>query len=140
MNNAIGSLSLSGLPYTASLNDHKKPLSLGMRDAIYCAVSLSIPSGFDTERYPLHAVNMVDFVPSVPKVATRVQPKLFFDKSSISLLKYFPRSFLISFKMSGRLLGLISKSISGNSALSLFIYRKNGRFHLIGSSCVTPNK
>jgi hypothetical protein len=68
-------------------------------------------------------------VPSVPNVAINVQPKFALLKSSISLLKFCPLSFLISFKILGLLLGHKSKSISPNSVLSLFKYLQKGSSH-----------
>jgi hypothetical protein len=115
----LGFLFLSSFPFIISDNGHKKPRSLGINELKYCAVSTSIPSGKSTLLYPRHAVKIVDLVPSVPKVAINVQPKFFLLKSSISLLKFWPLSFLISFKILGRLLGHKSKSISPNSTRSL---------------------
>ena len=63
---------------------------------------------------------MVERVPSVPKVAIKVQPKFFLLNSSISSLKFCPRSSLIFLIMIGLLLGHKSKSISPNSTRSLF--------------------
>ena len=62
----------------------------------YCAVSTSIPSGQSSLRYPRQAVSTADLEPSVPNVAINVQPRFCFDKSSISVRKFFPRSFLIA--------------------------------------------
>ena len=140
MNNLIGFLSLSSFPYTTSFNDHKNPRSLGIKEDKYCAVSTSIPSVYSSLLYPRQAVKIVERVPSVPKVAIKVQPKFFLLKSSISLLKFCPLSFFISFKILGLLLGHKSKSISPNSTLSLFRYLQKGKSHSIGSSWVIPNK
>jgi hypothetical protein len=125
---------LSGFPFTTSFKDHKNPLSLGINELKYCAVSTSIPSGKSSLLYPRQAVKIVERVPSVPKVAIKVQPKFFLLNSSISLLKFSHLSFLISFNIFGLLLGHKSKSISPNSTLSLFKYLQNGNDHWMGSS------
>ena len=86
---------MSGFPFNKSSRGHRNPLSLGTNELIYCAVSTSIPSGNSSLLYPRHAVKIVERVPSVPKVAIKVQPKFFLLKSSISLLKFCPRSSFI---------------------------------------------
>ena len=76
----------------------------------------------------------------IPFAVTNVAPNSDLSSGAIFVSNFSPRSFLIFLIMSGRLLGHKSRSISGSSIRSLFIYLKNGRFHLIGSSCVTPKR
>ena len=71
-----------------------------------------MPSGNSSLLYPRQAVKIVDLVPSVPKVATNVNPRLFFVSSDKEESNVSPRSFLILFRIAGLLDGAKSTSMS----------------------------
>ena len=114
----------------ASLRGHRNPRSEGIREDIYCAVSTSIPSGYSSLLYPRQAVRIVERVPSVPKVAINVHPRFSRDCASIEERKFLPRSSLIFLRISGRLEGQRSRSISPSSTRSLF----KSHFSIISNS------
>lgn len=79
----------AAFPFIISSSGQGKPLSIGTNDDKYCASSTSIPFGYSSERYPLHATIKLLLVVSVPNVATCTSPSS-------------PLSFLMALKIFGK--------------------------------------